>query len=229
MYFRLNYSDGSFVLTIPPSVSKARTLELYNKEFREAISKEQVWEFGETLKDKDYEVLEKLEIKLFSKYRNYYSVISDFFELDLQSLIYLDRFYFFICTEPVKLDSGEWCRGLSYLEQLLGYSYPNYQDAQDTGGITTGNSFLDIITTTILNFKVAGLEDKYSIFELTKMNKYASESAEEAEKNVNKDNKNRRHTSYATQVKQEELDHDFLKKEEDIFTELNSLGILPPS
>lgn len=215
MHFKLNYTNNDFIIITPPSASKARLIELYNNEFRQAIGEENIWPIDE-----------KKELKLFSKYQKYYRIIADFFPFILEHLIFLDRHYFFICTEPV-LSGNAYHRGLSYLESCLGYSYATPETSGNDIFTTTGDRYLDIITITLLNFKVSGLEENYSILELSKMNKYASDSSKEAEESVSK--KSGGYSVSTPHISEEKLDETFLKQEENIVAQLNDLGILPPS
>lgn len=230
MYFKLNYADGSFSIVAPPSASQGRLVEVYNTEFRKAIAEENVWIFDKEIStSEDLKKLELLELKLFTKYICHYDKLASFFDLKINDLAYIDRYYFFVCTKPVEILEGRWQRGLSYLESLLGYSYSTEGNDDSHSPITTGSQYLDIIATTVLNFKVIGLEDKFSIFDLVKMNKYVNDSVEEIDKKVNKGKSRNNYKFTSDKIKEEKLDKAFIDSQEAIFLELSDLGIMPPS
>lgn len=216
MNFRLDYDDGAFIIVFPLSIRESRKLMAYYLEFRKAIANSHV--YPETLDD-----------VLFPRFKFYYQRISQFFGFTPEKLTQISRHHFFVATEPFQY-KGETVPGLSYLQRLLGYDYPNESsnssssiDTQHREIISTGDPNLDIVADALLIFKVGGLENYYSLEELAKLCKQANERLRQAEELAREESK-----GGDENLESESLDEDFVKNKARLYNWLVNLGVDVP-
>jgi hypothetical protein len=186
-YIKLNYqaglneSIGDFDLIFAPNLKDLKYLFALYSEFKTAIAGEVAYPMEES---------DKL---LFSKYKIYYIKIAELLNIrEVDKLDIIDRHKFFICTEPiVRKIKGKEERvlGLSNLERLLGYDYPDEQNIEliknnhNKNEIpSTGNVILDVMAASLLTFKIPNLENHYSLKELSLMIAQAANLQKLAEK-----------------------------------------------
>ena len=178
-YIKLNYIDGDFDLIFVPNIKNLKYLFALYLEFKKAIAGEVAYP------------MEESDELLFPKYKNYYLKIGNLLNIrEVDKLDVLDRHQFFICTEPItKMIKGKEERilGLSNLEKLLGYDYPNENNNESLNKSnkelpSTGNVILDVMTASLLTFKIPNLENYYTLKELSLMISQAANLQKLAEK-----------------------------------------------
>lgn len=162
-YSFLNYIDGDFILIPQPTVTQTRMILPLLSELKNKIAEEKVdlWPV-------------EIDALLFTKYRRYYQKIGDVLKIsEVAQIVECDRHQFFVCTEPV-IHNNKTQLGISWLEQLLGFSYET-KEGQKEQRLTTHDPFLDVVTHALLVFKCKGLEDLYSLNQLNQMCKLAGD------------------------------------------------------
>lgn len=214
MYFRLDYINDDFTIVFPLPINISRKIAAYHQELREKTAGMNIWP-------------ETLDSDIYPEFKIYYDKIAYFFDIKPEKLNQTSRHKFFIATEPIEYKK-QLIPGLSYLEKLLGYDYPTETDETDTSTsgdevITSGDTNLDIIADSLLIFKVAGLENHYSINELAKLCKQANARLKQAEDNAKKDNK-----GGDENLESETQDEDFIKDKAKIYNWLTNLNIEVP-
>lgn len=213
MNFRLDYEDGDFVLVFPLPIQESRRVDAYNSEFRKAIEQYHIYP-------------ERFDEVLYPKFRIYYQKIAGFFNINSDKLTRISRHHFFVATEPIEYNNN-LIPGLSYLQQLLGYNYPSptleTKDIEGQTLITTGDPNLDIVADALLIFKVAGLENYYSLNELSKLCKQANDRLKQAEDSARGENK-----SGDENLASEIIDEDFAKHKARLYNWLINLGVDVP-
>lgn len=213
MHFRLDHLDGDFTIAFPLPIKASRKLTAYYQELRTAIVGLYTWP-------------EKVDELMFPAFKLYYQKIAQFFDVNPEQLTQESRHHFFIATEPIEYN-GQMIQGLSYLEKLLGYDYPpenkSEQPSQDVV-ITTGDHNLDIIADAILIFKVGGLENCYSLDELSKLCKQANERLKQAEDLARGETK-----GGDENLETEPEDEDFIKDRSRLYNWLSNLEVIVPT
>lgn len=101
---------------------------------------------------------ESYDLQLFSTWGALYGAIAQHCSPPFEpgNLSSRDRHQFFIAKAPIQIGS-EWCVGLSDLDEILGYSYPEPgttgKKSNSPPPLTTGNPVLDLVTDICLVFK----------------------------------------------------------------------------
>lgn len=212
LHFRLNYQTGDFVLVFPLAIRESRKLSAYALEIRKSIAGFHIYP-------------EEMDHYLFPRFRYHYLKIAQFFEFDVDQLTQESRHHFFIATEPITYQ-GQIIPGLSLLEQLLGYKYPEEGTTPPVAPqdiITTGDLALDIIADAILIFKVGGLENHYSLSDLAKLCKQANDRLKQAEELAKGET-----TGGDENLENEPLDDDFAKDRSRLYNWLINLSVNVP-
>ena len=212
LHFRLNYQTGNFILVFPVAIRESRKLSAYLLDLKNSIAGLHIYP-------------EKMDDYLFPRFRYHYLKIAHFFEFDPDQLTQESRHHFFIATEPITYRE-QLIPGLSLLEQLLGYKYP--EDGTDSKLlpqelITTGDLALDIIADAILIFKVGGLENHYSLDDLAKLCKQANDRLKQAEELAKGET-----IGGDENLENEPLDDDFVKDRSRLYNWLINFGVSVP-
>lgn len=188
--WRLDFNDGSWrLVTAPPilrdGVMVSRMVRAYHRELLQGLQGKYIWP-----------VTADEERRLFAEFSAYYRHLARLVipDIDPSDLAGPSRHQFFIATEshphPGKPD--EMVRGLSGLEQLLGYSYPEQEvnpDEQDEGA---GDSDLSTLAIAFLTFQrqdVLGMAHCMSSTDLSGVVGFANRKLSEAHDQANSDKK----------------------------------------
>lgn len=212
-YVRLDYLGDDFAIIVSPSVKESRKIIFYIEEFKNQIA----------ICDPPINVWpESYDAELFWRFKKFYQKIGKFFDIEVEQLKEKSRHHFFIGTEPVKIKNNIRI-GLSLIEQLLGFDYPKDAAAIEIDNLTTtGDPFLDITTHALLIFKVADLNERFSLEDLHKMCKLAGDLQDRATKEDSKQSIN-------NDLDSEPEHEDFIKNKAKIMNTLQSLGITIPA
>lgn len=181
--WRLSFNDGTWVLVTAPPVLRegqlsSRMVRAYHRELLQAIAGRYIWP-----------VTPQEERALFSEFSQYYRHLAAWAVpgIDPSDLTSESRHEFFIATEshphpnPVK---DEMVRGLSGVEQLLGYAYPETDTLDSTPDEGAGDSDLNTIAIALLTFErhdVLGMAQVMSSVDLAGIVGYANRKRREAQ------------------------------------------------
>jgi hypothetical protein len=181
--WKLKFNDGTWrLVTAPPvlrgGILSSRMVRAYHRELLLAIAGRYIWP-----------VTPAEERALFSEFSQYYRHLAEWAVpgLDPSDLTSESRHGFFIATEshphpnPAK---DEMVRGLSGVEQLLGYAYPEHDPQDDGGDEGAGDSDLNTIAISLLTFQhhdVLGMAHAMSSVDLAGMVGYANRKLKAAQ------------------------------------------------
>lgn len=216
-FWRLNYTDGDFVLIESPSLLNCDRTRSYHLELHKALEGLSVWPPEES------------DEQIYPKFKLYYQKLGEMLTppIDCDRLLPESRHKFFVCTDPVEHE-GRMLPGLSGLEQIMGYSYST--ERGEPPDKTTGDVTLDILTSVVLTFKGGSgiaLAKRYSREDLVKMVNYAGQLLK-ASTDSEDDSKDSKEIYKAPAAAIEPDDPILVQNREEILVKLRSLGIHPP-
>ncbi|PHJ64931.1 hypothetical protein VF04_03845 [Nostoc linckia z7] len=214
MWKRLDFIDGDFTLLFKSDIPGQLHLQIraYHLELQQELSGIPVWPVDE------------VSAVLYANFGKHYHKITELLKLDCDRLTDESRHLLLVCSAPV--GEGENFRpGLSYLEQLMGYSLEEKPMQSTFIGApppTTGDYILDVKTDLYLIFKrhAPKLWQTHSLEECALLCKQASErmkDPDEREEFTGWDKK--------TEVVDDEI---FLEKKLYILERLSAIGVIPP-
>lgn len=155
-FHRLDLTDGGFILVEAPTLDRASKIRAYHLELLKLV---------QTF---DYAYLVQADPVLFANFELYYVAIAALLRphFDPTTLTPSSRHAFFIATDLMAVDAisspddPTAILGLSHLEQLMGYSYPEPGAKIDPNEIrlTSGDDDCDLVAALQLCFKSSALE-----------------------------------------------------------------------
>lgn len=149
--WRLDFNDGGWrLVTAPPilrsGVMVSRMVRAYHRELLQGLQGRYIWP-----------VTADEERRLFAEFSAYYRHLASLVapDVDPSDLTGTSRHQFFIATEshPHPSKPEEMVRGLSGLEQLLGYSYPEQEIKTDDLDEGAGDTDLNTLAIAFLTFQ----------------------------------------------------------------------------
>ena len=230
--WKLEFNDGNWKLITAPPILRdgtqvARMARAYQRELLLAIAGEPVWP-----------LTAEEELSLFVRFRQYYEYLAEWAlpGINPRDLKGESRHAFFIATEShphPNPDNDEMVRGLSGIEQLLGYSYPEREpdEEPDEGA---GDSDLSTLAIALLTFQhqdVLGMAQAMSSTDLANVVGYANRKLSEA-KQAAEDKENGAKPRQPLERRESPADADdavFVTRKAQIIEALNQRGVeLPP-
>lgn len=148
--WKVHFNDGTWrLVTAPPilrdGVMVARMVRAYHQELMKALDGRYIWP-----------VSEAEEISLFAEFSAHYRHLADLVVpgLDPSDLTSPCRHQFFVATETLKHPlTGLDVRGLSGIEQLLGFAYSDREIPEEEQDEGAGDSDLSALTMALLTFQ----------------------------------------------------------------------------
>lgn len=228
--WKLKFNDGTWRLVTAPPVLRngklsARMVRAYHRELLQAIAGRYIWP-----------VTKEEERSLFSEFSQHYRHLAEWSipGIDPSDLTNDSRHQFFIATEshphpnPAK---DELVRGLSGIEQLLGYAYPETDPAdleQDEGAGDSDLSTLAIALLTFEHHDILAMAHTMSSVDLAGVVSYANRKRAEAHREAEDKDK--------PQAQPPEAAEDPTSADDDLFREwrgvveerLRAIGVVLP-
>jgi hypothetical protein len=214
MWKRLDFIDGDFVLLFKSDIPAHLHLQIraYHMELQQELSGIPVWPVDE------------VSAVLYNNFGKYFCKVTDLLKLDCDRLTDESRHLLLVCSAPV--GEGENLRpGLSYLEQLMGYSLeqkPQQSAPSSTPPPTTGDYVLDVKADLYLIFKrhAPQLWQMHSLEECALLCKQASERMKDPDE---------KEDSTGWDKKAKVVDDDiFLEKKSEVISRLSAIGVSVP-
>jgi len=181
-HWKLKFNDGRWrLITAPPvlrdGVLVSRMVRGYHQELLQAIAGRYIWP-----------VTREEELALFSEFCQHYRNLAECAipGVDPSDLTWESRHGFFIATESHPHPNPahpEMVRGLSGLEQLLGYTYPETDTVDHETEEGAGDSDLSTLAIALLTFErqnVLALAEVMSSADLAGVVGYANRKRQEA-------------------------------------------------
>lgn len=181
-HWKLKFNDGRWrLITAPPvlhqGVLSSRMVRAYHQELLQTIAGRYIWP-----------VTREEELALFSEFCQHYRNLAEWAipGIDPSDLAWESRHGFFIATESHPHPNPahpEMVRGLSGLEQLLGYTYPETDTVDPDPDEGAGDSDLSTLAIALLTFErqnVLALAEVMSSADLAGVVGYANRKRQEA-------------------------------------------------
>ena len=210
---RLEFIDGDFQLLFKSDISATHhhKIRAYHLELQQELSGMPVWP------------PEEVAAVLYKNFGRYYQKVTELFGVECDRLTDESRHLLLVCTQPFG-EEENLRPGLSFLEQLMGYSLEKSEVQEPTGkpAPTTGDYVLDVKTDLYLIFKrhAPKLWEIHSLEECALLCRQANERMKDPDEADD---------GKGWEKKIDVVDdEDFVSKKEEMILRLSAIGVVPP-